>query len=67
MFEQLREDIAAAETSDKEVELTTALDKVREQEGMIGVRLQGRMYDMGNYQAFKNCVAEYAKMTPSGI
>lgn len=61
VFEQLREDIATAGDSNREVELTTALDKVRERSGMMGVKLQGRMYDMGNYNAFKNCVTEYAK------
>ena len=61
VFEQLREDIAAAGDSEREIELTTALDKVRERSGMMGVRLQGRMYDMGNYVAFRNCVTEYSK------
>ena len=61
VFEQLREDIAAADNSDREIELTTALDKVRERYGMMGVRLQGRMYDMGNYTAFRHCVTEYSK------
>ena len=61
VFEQLREDIAAAGDSDREIELTTALDKVRERSGMMGVRLQGRMYDMGNFNAFRNCVADFSK------
>lgn len=61
VFEQLRLDIANTTDSNKEVELTSALDKVRERTGMIGIQLQGRMYDMGNYNAFKNCVSEYSK------
>lgn len=60
VFEQLREDIRQTTDTTKEIELTSALDKVREQTGMIGVRLQGRMYDMGNYDAFKRCVTEYS-------
>ena len=56
VFAQLHEDITNATDEEKEIELTSALDKVREQTGMIGVRLQGRMYDMGNYNAFINCV-----------
>ena len=60
VFEQLRQDIKALEGSPMEVELTSALDKVREKSGMVGVRLQGRMYDMGNYSAFKKCVTEYS-------
>jgi len=61
VFEQLRLDIEALEGNSKEVELTSALDKVREKSGMVGVRLQGRMFDMGNYQAFVNCVTEFSK------
>lgn len=61
VFDQLRSDIANATDSSIEIELTTALDKVREQTGMIGVQLQGRMYDMGNYNAFINCVTNYPK------
>lgn len=61
VFEQLRQDIEALEGSTKEVELTSALEKVREKSGMLGIRLQGRMFDMGNYQAFVNCVTEFSK------
>jgi UTP-glucose-1-phosphate uridylyltransferase len=61
VFEQLREDITNAEDLNGEIELTSALDKVREKYGMIGVQLQGRMYDMGNYSAYKNCVFKYSK------
>ena len=61
VFDQLRSDIANATDPNKEIELTSALDKVREQTGMIGVQLQGRMFDMGNFNAFMNCVSEYSK------
>lgn len=61
VFEQLRQDINNAVDLNKEIELTSALDKVREQYGMLGVQLQGRMYDMGNYNAFMNCVLHYFK------
>ena len=61
VFEQLRQDINNVVDLNKEIELTPALDKVREQYGMLGVQLQGRMYDMGNYNAFINCVANYIK------
>lgn len=61
VFEQLRTDIENASDLNSEIELTTALDKVREQYGMIGIQLQGRMYDMGNFNAFKNCIKTYSK------
>ncbi len=44
-----------------EIELTSALDKVRARSGMIGVQLQGEMYDMGNLNAYVNCVSGYSK------
>ena len=59
VFAQLHQDIANSTDSNNEIELTSALDKVREHEGMIGVQLQGKMYDMGNYGAFKKCVCEF--------
>ena len=60
VFDQLRKDIQESTDKTKEIELTSALDKVRKQTGMIGVRLQGRMYDMGNYDAFRNCVTGFS-------
>ena len=59
VFEQLRTDIENASDLNSEIELTTALDKVREQYGMIGVQLQGKMFDMGNFNAFQNCVINF--------
>ena len=61
VFAQLHQDILNADDPNKEIELTSALDKVREQYGMMGVQLQGRMYDMGNYNAFLKCMSEYSK------
>ena len=59
VFAQLHQDIQNADDLNKEIELTSALDKVREQYGMIGVQLQGRMFDVGNYNALKKCVYEF--------
>ena len=61
VFEQLRSDIAASTDSNKEIELTTALDIVRERSGMIGIQLKGRMFDMGNYNALLNCINNFSK------
>ncbi len=64
VFAQLEEDIRADDGSSrtenggsKEIELTAALDKVRQRSGMTGIRLQGERYDMGNPAAFINTVA----------
>ncbi len=64
VFEQLEKDIKQADAEGdhlREIELTTALDKVREQTGMMGVRLKGVMYDMGNPTALRNAVLNYSK------
>lgn len=61
VFVQLRQDIQDMKNVDAEVELTAALDKVRVKSGMMGVQLQGRMYDMGNFNAFVNCITNYSK------
>lgn len=64
VFAQLEEDIRQSDAegnSTKEIELTAALEAVRQKSGMIGVRLNGVMYDMGNPVALCRCVQEYAK------
>ena len=51
VFAQLEEDIRKSDAegnSTKEIELTAALEAVRQKSGMIGVRLNGVMYDMVN-------------------
>ena len=44
-----------------EIELTSALEAVRKCSGMMGIRLQGRMYDMGNPTALVTAVKEFSK------
>ena len=67
VFQQLEADIHAADGDrdgkggSREIELTSALDAVRERSGMIGMRLQGERYDMGNPAAFVETVAKFSK------
>ena len=64
VFAQLHEDIMQREIDGdhvSEIELTSALEAVRKRSGMIGIRLKGRMYDMGNPAALCRCVEEYSK------
>ena len=64
VFAQLHEDIMEKEIDGDhttEIELTSALEAVRQRSGMMGVRLQGRMYDMGNPAALINAVKEYSQ------
>ena len=44
-----------------EIELTSALEAVRKRSGMVGVRLRGRMFDMGNPSALKQAITEFAE------
>ena len=64
VFAQLHQDIMEKELEGdhiSEIELTSALESVRQRSGMMGVRLQGRMYDMGNPHALIRAVQEYSK------
>ena len=64
VFSQLHEDIMQREIEGdhvSEIELTSALDAVRKRSGMMGVRLKGRMYDMGNPTALVRAIQEFSK------
>ena len=63
VFEQLAEDINSANENDSsaEIELTSALEKVRSKNGMYGICMKGKMFDIGNPNAFRNAVIEYSK------
>jgi UTP-glucose-1-phosphate uridylyltransferase/mevalonate kinase len=64
VFSQLHEDIIQKEIDGDhvtEIELTSALDAVRKRSGMVGVRLRGQMFDMGNPAALARAVAEFSK------
>ena len=64
VFNQLAADIRKAdEEGDKqrEIELTSALEEVRRKHGMVGIRLQGERFDMGNPAAFVETVARFCE------
>ena len=64
VFAQLEADIQKADAegdTTREIELTAALEVVRQKSGMMGVRLKGTMYDMGNPNALRNCVRYFSK------
>jgi UTP-glucose-1-phosphate uridylyltransferase/mevalonate kinase len=65
VFHQLETDIRQADEEgnhEREIELTSALDTVRQQTGMMGVRLRGERFDMGNPAALVDTVAKYSKL-----
>ena len=64
VFAQLETDIRKANDEGdmmREIELTAALEAVRQKSGMMGVRLKGTMYDMGNPKALQHCIRNFAK------
>ncbi len=64
VFVQLEADVQKADAegdTTREIELTAALEAVRQKSGMIGVRLKGTMYDMGNPNALRKCVNSFSK------
>lgn len=62
VFSQLAENIENAEKENvaKEIELTTALDQIRDKSGMLGIKLQGEMFDMGNPEALRNAIINFS-------
>lgn len=61
VYDQLRADIDAATDITKEIELTSAIEKVRSKTGLVGVRINGRMFDMGNPKALQECSYLFSK------
>jgi len=62
VFAQLHEDIENNVTNAKgEIELTTALEKVRERDGMVGIQLEGEMFDMGIPEELRNTMYNFGK------
>lgn len=59
VYQQLKADVANAHQDGKEIELTSALDKVRAKYGMYGVQVDGEMFDMGKPDAFLNCITNF--------
>ena len=63
VFAQLDADIQKADAEGdmtREIELTAALEAVRQKSGMMGVRLNGEMFDMGNPKALSRCIVDFA-------
>ena len=60
VFIQLRENIDNGVVSSRgEIELTTALEQVREKYGLMGVRLDGTMFDMGVPDELRNTMYSF--------
>ena len=61
VFRQLKENIDKNVVNAKgEVELTTALEQVRQQVGLLGVRLDGKMFDIGVPNEYRTTMYNYS-------
>ena len=61
-FSQLRENIANGVTNAKgEVEVTTVLEQVREKHGLLGIQLQGEMFDIGVPGELRNTLYHFGR------
>ncbi len=61
VFQQLEEDIAANTLQGGEIQLTHALDEVRKKHALYGFAIDGRMFDIGNAQAYRAALQEYGE------
>ena len=62
VFSQLKENIDNGVLCNRgEIELTTALEQVRANTGMMGIHLDGEMFDMGVPNELRNTLYEYGK------
>ena len=61
MFEALETDVRENRTSGGEIQLTTALDKVRERIGMMGLLMDGKSYDIGLPEKYRHTLLEFGK------
>lgn len=59
VYKQLKKDIDNTKDNTKEIELTSAIDKVGKTTGLVGAVLDGKMFDMGKPDAFQECVSNY--------
>jgi UTP-glucose-1-phosphate uridylyltransferase/mevalonate kinase len=59
VYNQLKKNIDSASDTSTEIELTSAIDAVRAETGLIGVVLNGVMFDMGKPDAFKGCISNF--------
>lgn len=61
VFEVLEDDIRENRTSGGEIQLTTALDRVRERIGMTGLLIDGKSYDIGLPEKYQQTLTEFGK------
>ena len=61
VFHLLQEQIDGNLRQKGEFQLTSALEDLRKRDGFLGVRIQGRRYDIGTPEAYVQTVGEFAR------
>lgn len=61
VFEVLENDIRENRMVGGEIQLTSALDKVRERIGMMGLLMDGKSYDIGLPEKYRQTLTEFGK------
>ena len=59
VFEQLEDDIARHGSKSDEIQLTSSLDAVRANHGLMGFVIDGEMFDIGNPEAYRRTMKEF--------
>lgn len=59
IFQLLEENISHNMREGGEFQLTSCLDKLRQEEGVIGCRVKGRRYDIGHPDAYRRTMIHY--------
>jgi UTP-glucose-1-phosphate uridylyltransferase/mevalonate kinase len=61
IFQLLEENINRNMREHGEFQLTSCLDRLRQEEGFVGCRVKGKRFDIGNPQAYRQTVIDYPK------
>jgi UTP-glucose-1-phosphate uridylyltransferase/mevalonate kinase len=61
IFEYLEENIRLNIRENGEFQLTSCLDRLRKEEGVFGILIKGRRFDIGNPDAYLNAIVEFRK------
>jgi UTP-glucose-1-phosphate uridylyltransferase/mevalonate kinase len=59
IFQLLEDNISRNMREGGEFQLTSCLDKLRQEEGFVGCRVQGRRFDIGLPQAYRQTIIDY--------
>jgi UTP--glucose-1-phosphate uridylyltransferase len=61
IFDMLEENIKNNMREKGEFQLTSCLDRLRQEEGFLACRIEGQRFDIGNPQAYQQTMQAYAK------